>query len=247
MVNSPTTALGLVRDAWRTIYPNGDKEQPAQSALDAASAVAEHMLSKQFSMAYDVRVQQTIFVSAGVQLLLGIQPEAFSLEDLYARMHPDDAPLVAQATALAAEFSKELGPACHDQVFSVDYRLRHQAGHYVRVLRQNFMLQLDAEGTPVVIGGIYTDLTHHKRTNEVRFYSSHPSFAAWLTQRVQRTEADLSQREQQVLDLVLQGLSSAEIAERLCVSRHTVNTHRRNIHRKEPARDLSRLLQHLDV
>jgi len=247
MANSSTTAFGLVRDAWRTIYPNGNKEQPAQLALDAASAVAEHILSKQFLLAYDVRAQHTIFVSAGVQLLLGILPDDFSLEDLYARMHPDDAPLVAQATALAAEFSKGLGSAAHDQVFSVDYRLRHQAGHYVRVLRQNFTLQLDEEGSPVIIGGIYTDLTHHKRTHEVRFHGSHPGFAAWLTQRVQRTEADLSVREQEVLDLVLQGLSSAEIAERLCVSRHTVNTHRRNIHRKEPARDLSRLLQHLDV
>ena len=247
MANSYLPALDVVLGAWRTIYPDGDKGQSGQSAADAARAVTEHILSKQFLLAYDVRAQQTVFIGAGVEMVLGIQPQAFSMEALYKRLHPDDAPLVAQATALAAEFSKELGPACHDQIFSVDYRLRHQAGHYVRVLRQNFMLQLDAEGTPVVIGGIYTDITHHKRTHEVRFHGSHPSFAAWLTQRVQRTETDLSPREQEVLDLVLQGLSSAEIANRLCVSRHTVNTHRRNIHRKEPARDLSRLLQHLDV
>ncbi|OUJ74579.1 helix-turn-helix transcriptional regulator [Hymenobacter crusticola] len=247
MANSYTPALGVVRDAWRTIHPEGDREQPRQSAADAARAVTEYLLNKQFLLAYDVRAQQTVFIGAGVELVLGIEPHAFSMEDLYERLHPDDAPLVAHATALAAEFSQELGPACHDQVFSVDYRLRHRAGHYVRVLRQSFVLQLDAEGTPVVIGGVYTDITHHKRTHEVRFHGSHPGFAAWLTQRVQRTETDLSRREQQVLDLVLEGLSSAEIADRLCVSRHTVNTHRRNIHRKEPARDLSRLLQHLDV
>ena len=42
----------------------------------------------------------------------------------------------------------------------------------------------------------------------------------------------LSDREQDVLELVAQGLSSKEIAERLCIAVNTVNTHRKSITRK---------------
>lgn len=43
---------------------------------------------------------------------------------------------------------------------------------------------------------------------------------------------ELSDREREVLVLVAQGCSSKEIADRLFISIHTVNTHRKNITRK---------------
>ncbi|MBQ0161318.1 MAG: response regulator transcription factor [Bacteroidales bacterium] len=43
---------------------------------------------------------------------------------------------------------------------------------------------------------------------------------------------DLSERENEVLVLVAKGLSSKEIADQLCISIHTVNTHRKNITHK---------------
>ena len=38
------------------------------------------------------------------------------------------------------------------------------------------------------------------------------------------------------------GLSSEEIAKKLCLSRHTIDTHRRNIHQKTGARNVVELL-----
>ncbi|ENX21104.1 response regulator [Acinetobacter sp. CIP 102136] len=50
-----------------------------------------------------------------------------------------------------------------------------------------------------------------------------------------RSTADqetLTQREQEILSLVAQGLSNREIAEQLCVSRYTVESHIKHIYRK---------------
>jgi len=42
----------------------------------------------------------------------------------------------------------------------------------------------------------------------------------------------LSEREKEVWMLIAAGNTSREVAEKLCLSKHTVNTHRRNINRK---------------
>ena len=56
-----------------------------------------------------------------------------------------------------------------------------------------------------------------------------------LTVEQNRPAADqetLTQREQEILSLVAQGLSNREIAEQLCVSRYTVESHIKHIYRK---------------
>lgn len=44
--------------------------------------------------------------------------------------------------------------------------------------------------------------------------------------------ANLTKREQEVLALVAQGMTNAQIAERLCLSSHTVQAHLSNLHQK---------------
>ncbi|MEZ4906349.1 MAG: LuxR C-terminal-related transcriptional regulator [Saprospiraceae bacterium] len=51
----------------------------------------------------------------------------------------------------------------------------------------------------------------------------------------------MSDRETEVLQLLAQGLSTKEIADRLYLSIHTVNTHRKNIMNKTDIRSLAGL------
>ena len=62
--------------------------------------------------------------------------------------------------------------------------------------------------------------------------------AANIREKLSRLAADpgndprrepLSQREKDIIALVVQGMTNRQIAEKLCLSPHTVNTHRRNI------------------
>lgn len=49
---------------------------------------------------------------------------------------------------------------------------------------------------------------------------------------------DLSKREWDVIRLIVDEKTTAEIADELCVSRHTVETHRKNILSKLPVRNV---------
>lgn len=45
-------------------------------------------------------------------------------------------------------------------------------------------------------------------------------------------EKSLTEREQEILNLISLGLESSEIAEKLFISKHTVKTHRKNLMKK---------------
>ncbi len=53
---------------------------------------------------------------------------------------------------------------------------------------------------------------------------------------------NLSKREVEIISYLSRGLSSEEIGEKLFLSKHTVDTHRRNIHKKTHTRNVVALL-----
>lgn len=58
-----------------------------------------------------------------------------------------------------------------------------------------------------------------------------------------RVFADLTQREKEIITLLTNGRSSAEIADQLFISLHTVSTHRKNIIRKTACKSFAELLR----
>lgn len=53
-----------------------------------------------------------------------------------------------------------------------------------------------------------------------------------LSQKYLKTEEKFTKREFEIIELIAQGFNSSEISDRLFISRHTVDTHRKNIYRK---------------
>ena len=219
------------------------------TAAAAEQQLAATLLTTKFVYVYDYLSQALVFVSAGVEQLLGERPAATALTlDWFARrLHPDDAPAVAQAQALVGEYLRTRTAALLPNfLFSLDYRLRHANGHYRRVLHE--CLLLEREPGPGAIRrtlSLFTDLTWHKLTHEVRFHVNQPDFAPFAA-RQQPAASRLSARERQVLALVLQGLTSRQIAYHLKLSEGTIKAHRRNLLRKAATHSFHELLSHLD-
>ncbi len=59
-----------------------------------------------------------------------------------------------------------------------------------------------------------------------------------------KAEAKLSRREKEVITLIAQEMTTNEIAEKLFISQHTVETHRKNILRKLDARNTAGLVKY---
>ncbi|MBJ6110383.1 hypothetical protein JAO73_15270 [Hymenobacter sp. BT523] len=232
---------------------------PDTAAPPEAVRLAGCLLPGQFLVAFDLWQQRCCYASPQAETLLGYPHQEMSLALLYDAIHPDDLPLVTRASELAMEFMQLSGQAGADGpagaspspftiCFSIDYRLRCRSGHYRRVLRHNFVLAHSESGHPLVTGSLFTDITGHKTTLDVRFSLDHPDFAHWLRTRKgerERTGDELSIREQEILARMLAGESTAAIADSLFISYFTVKTHRRNILRKMKAH--GGRLAHLDA
>jgi len=237
-----------VTSVWKPEHYGSPAAPASQVAITQGQQLAVALMHLQGLYVYDHRAKQTSFVSAGVERLLGYPASVFTTDFHYAQIHPDDLAIVTEATRLLNLYVAErLDDPLTGMVFSVDYRIRHAHGHWVRVLRQSFILEREPNGALVAAAGVLTDITAHKRTTDVRFHMNRPDFAAFVRQAQQQAlPAYLSTREQQIATLVLEGLTSRQIGERLFLSTATVQKHRQNIRLKVGSQNLHRLLQHLD-
>lgn len=55
---------------------------------------------------------------------------------------------------------------------------------------------------------------------------------AWLSKAPETEKVPLTRREKEILALIARGRTTLQIAEQLKLSKHTVDTHRKNIHKK---------------
>jgi Response regulator containing a CheY-like receiver domain and an HTH DNA-binding domain len=54
----------------------------------------------------------------------------------------------------------------------------------------------------------------------------------WLEAESDTNEKNLTKREKEILQLLVKGRTSLEMADQLKISRYTIDTHRKNIHKK---------------
>lgn len=104
--------------------------------------------------------------------------------NLYARWleltHPDD--LQRFFVALDEHFA---GKTPH---FDYEYRIRHQQGHWIWIGARARLLERDAQGKPLVLGGTNLEITERKRAEE-RIRQLNASLEQRMQEEVTRSEA----------------------------------------------------------
>ncbi len=165
------------------------------------------------------------YISENFTDLFGIRPE--SVEEL---LHPDDRSAVADLQIRHAKFIYSLPPEERNDFRTIyQMRMRTANGRYINVVSRHQVIETDRSGKAWIVMGMVELAPDQTPTDKVKCSVLNIRTGQFFNPHAESREWTLTERELEVLSLIGQGRLSKEIAERLGVSKHTVDNHRKNI------------------
>lgn len=153
---------------------------------------------------------------------------------LESRIHPDDRAQLATLQVTLAQFIYNLPIEQRNDYANIySFRMLNARQQYIRVTSRHQVLEQDCNGKAwLIIGNM--DISPNQKDFEtvdctVLNLKNGEIFSPSL---LPLPSANLTNREIEILRLIQKGLLSKEIANKLCISIHTVNIHRQNLLRK---------------
>ena len=180
--------------------------------------------------------------------MIGLNPVDVTPYHFFEATHPDDihrhslgrSKLFGLAQGL---YIAEKGNA----LLSTNLRLRNPVGGYPNILIQCYLFY-----TPIPIKTVYeiqvhTNIEWFKKIKHGYHYyvGNNLSYFRFPDEEMLKLGNVLSDREFEIVKLVHLGLNSEQIAEKLFLSKHTINTHRNNILTKTGKAHISDLIYEL--
>lgn len=218
------------------------------SATDIDYAVWEqdksmlHQLSKiNRSCAFVVDVYKCNYTYASLNFVDLLGYDSHKIETLErqgdyleSRIHPDDRAQLATLQVTLAQFIYNLPLKQRNDYSNIySFRMLNARQQYIRVTSKHQVLEQDRNGKAwLIIGNM--DISPNQKDFEtvdcaVLNLKNGEIFSPSL---LPLPSANLTNREIEILRLIQKGLLSKEIADKLCISIHTVNIHRQNLLRK---------------
>jgi DNA-binding CsgD family transcriptional regulator len=187
-------------------------------------------------------------VSKEVEEVLGYHPSEFDIPFMNSKIHPEDrAWFLVIGHGIVNFFSKL--PVEKIMKYKVRYDLRFQKknGQYARILYQGILLEHDEQGRFLRTVSVHTDISYLKGEGKpiLSFIGmgGEPSYYDVVSKEFFiECKKDLTERERQVLKLLIEGKLSKEIADILHISKLTVDTHRKNMLRKKNLNNTGELI-----
>ena len=129
-------------------------------------------------------------------------------------------------------------------MLSYTYRVRNHSGEFLKLLGQDYLFYAEAPNNAVFAIRVVTNVDWCKLKNSCfhRYVGTDLSLFRFPDKELLKIGSIYSERELEILKLIESGLSSKEIATKLFLSVHTVNTHRTNILEKSGKAHISDLI-----
>ena len=129
-----------------------------------------------------------------------------------------------------------------DYKYAYELRFVRKDGTVIWLLQQGSFIELCQDGKPAVTFDILTDVTEFKKNNTMTLSMSKGDKSHFTLYFPIEGDVHFSKREIEILRLLSEGCSSKRIGERLFISSHTVDTHRRNMLKKSGKKDSTALV-----
>jgi hypothetical protein len=188
--------------------------------------------NNQFLAVFDMIHMKIEFVSQGSIKLRGIRPEDLTTYHFKESTHPDDLKRHELGLVKLFKIAHELFVAKKgEMLISENLRKRDITGNYTNQLIQCYFFYCGVPNETVYNININTDISWFKwkRWGYHYYVGNDLSYFRYPDEELLMTGNIFSDREFEIISLIKQGLDSEQIAEKLFLSKHTVNTHRKNI------------------
>jgi DNA-binding CsgD family transcriptional regulator len=188
--------------------------------------------NNQFFLVFDMLRMKSEFVSLRSLQIMGINPEELTSYHFKEATHPDDLKRHELGLAKIFKIAHELYiTKTGYKIISTNFRFRTPGGSYVNHLIQILFFYCPDPWNTVYVLHICTDISwckkikhgFHYYLGDDLAYFRYPDAALLMKGNI------FSTREMQIINMVKEGLESEQIADKLFLSKHTVNKHRKNI------------------
>ena len=153
--------------------------------------------------------------------------------------HPDDINLWLKSLTDLMKFTMtELNDDQRKRMsYTWNYRIKTANNSYVNIIQNTTPIQFDETNKPIIGMAHYTVLDGNVKLDicaSAKYLNEKNEYETLFYQNVSNTNLldAISNRERDVVRLLITKKTSEEIADNLNISKHTVDTHRRNILKK---------------
>ena len=213
-----------------TYLPSGfkgiDRDDPLLLQLEAFTET-----NNQFFHVANLIQAKITWASKRCEQMIGIKPEELDAYHFMEATHPDDLEKHTLGRSKMFNTANDLFKAKKGSaLLSINIRIRNSLGEYPDLLFQLYFMYSEQFNT-VFLFQVHTDIDSFKKRKHGYHYYVGTDFSnfRYPDEELLAIGNPLSDREFEIVRLIESGLSSEEIAEKLFLSVHTVNTHRRNI------------------
>ena len=182
------------------------------------------------------------YVSKNFTACTGLSKEkmlAGGMDYYWSLFHPEDIDLwLKSLTNLMVFTMSELTDEQRKRMsYTWNYRIKITDGSYVNIVQNTTPLQFDETNKPIVGLAHYTVLDGNIKMDicaSAKYLNDKNEYETLFYQNVSTSNllGNISNRERDVVRLIITKKTSDEISKKLNISKHTVDTHRRNILKK---------------
>jgi DNA-binding CsgD family transcriptional regulator len=215
----------------QTYLPTAFKSiDPADPLLIELEKLTEK--NNQFFVLADFIYIQVLYTSKRSLQMIGIEPGFVSPYHFFEATHPHDIERHSRGRSKLFKMAQQLfidekGHA----LLSTNLKLRNPSGGYSEMLFQCYLFYSTIPYKTVYLLEVHTNVDWFKSTKNKchNYVGADFSYFRYPDKELLKIGNELSDREFEIIKLIESGLSSEQIAEKIFLSIHTVNTHRSNI------------------
>lgn len=172
-----------------------------------------------------------IVYQKGIKEFLGYEENEFTTDKLGDYIHPDDKERYTFIVKSVIDYFTDNTTEPLDVMFSITGRIRKKDDSYLTVLRSSTIIEVNENKKMTKNYSMLTDVSAIRKNNQVMWDCiSKGVDTSSLKKFIQERHKNyFTPRETEILHLLREGLGSKQIAEKLFISKHTIDTHRRRM------------------